>query len=167
MMSNNPLQICTFEINLDLATIPANRQWVVNPVAPRPFFQIPLGKNVLVKKIEATCDMGVVAPNNFIVVEDYQLIFRLMEFNGNVLGISRGLVFNPSSGFWFVSSSTFDTICCSMNNPSLDFDEGIIMGGLELWDGNQFILSNTTTPLPSIARFYINIYFEDIDGTTI
>lgn len=165
-MNNNSLQICTFEINLDLATIPANRQWVVNPVAPRPFFQIPLGKNVLVKKIEATCDMGVVAPNQNIVVEDYQILFRLMEFNGNVLGISRGLVVNPASGIWFVTSSTFDTIALSMNNPSLDFDEGIIMGGLELWDGNQFILSNTSTPLPAIARFYINIYFDDINDET-
>lgn len=161
-MSNNPLQICTFEINLDLATIPANRQWVVNPVPPRPFFQIPLNKNVLVKKLEATCDMGVVSPNNNIVVEDYQILFRLMEFNGAVLGIQRGLVQNPVSGQWSVTSSTFDTVCFSMNNPSLDFEEGIIMGGLELWDGNQFILSNTTTPLPSIARFYINIYFQDI-----
>lgn len=159
---NDPLQICTFEINLNLATIPVNRQWVVNPVPPRPFFKIPLNKNVLVKKLEATCDMGVVSPNNNIVVEDYQILFRLMEFNGAVLGIQRGLVQNPVSGLWSVTSSTFDTICLSMNNPTLDFEEGIIMGGLELWDGNQFILSNTTTPLPLIARFYINIYFEDV-----
>jgi hypothetical protein len=162
-----PLQIATFEINLNLANIPANRQWVVNPVAPRPFFEIPLGKNVLVKKLEATCDMGVLAPNNNIVVEDYQILFRLMEFNGNVLGISRGLIFNPTSGFWFVSSSTFDVICMSMASPVLDFEEGIIMGGLELWDGNQFVLSNTTTVLPAIARFYVNIYFQEVEDVEI
>jgi hypothetical protein len=160
---NNNLQICTFQINLDLATIPANREWVINSVPPRPFFQIPLNKNVLVKKIEAICDMGVVPPNNNIVVSDYQIVFRLMEFNGSVLGISKGLIINPTIGVWSITSSTFDTIACTLSNPSLDFPEGIIMGGLELWDGNQFILSNTTTPLPAIARFYINVYFQDID----
>jgi hypothetical protein len=162
-----PLQIATFEINLNLANIPANRQWVVNPVAPSPFFEIPLGKNVLVKKLEATCDMGVLAPNNNIVVEDYQILFRLMEFNGNVLGISRGFVFNPLSGVWQVSSSSFDVICLSMSCPTLDFEEGLILGGLELWNGNQFVLSNTTTILPSIARFYVNIYFEELNYDSI
>lgn len=162
-MNNKELQIATFEINLNLASIPANRQWVVNPVAPRPFFQIPLGKNVLVKKIEATCDMGVLAPNNNIIVSDYQILFRLMEFNGQVLGISRGLILNPVSGVWSVTSSTFDTVCLSMSCPTLDFEEGIVLGGLELWDGNQFVLSNTTTVLPAIARFYVNVYFQDID----
>jgi hypothetical protein len=163
-MKNKALQIATFEINLNLATIPANRQWVVNPVAPRPFFQLPLNKNVLVKKIEATVDMGVLAPNNNIIVSDYQILFRLMEFNGQVLGISRGLIFNPTAGGWQVSSSTFDTIALSMSNPHLDFEDGVIMGGLELWDGNQIILSNTTTTLPAIARFYVNVYFIDIDN---
>jgi hypothetical protein len=161
---NKPLQIATFEINLNLTTIPSNRQWVVNPVAPRPFFELPLNKNVLVKKIEATADMGTVSPNNNIIISDYQLLFRLMEFNGNVLGISRGLIINPSSGLWQVTSSTFDTICLSMSAPHLDFEEGVIMGGLELWDGNQIVLSNTTTTLPAIARFYVNVYFIDIDN---
>ena len=162
-MNSNSLQIATFEINLNLASIPANRQWVVNPVPPRPFFSLPLNKNVLVKKIEATCDMGVVPPNQAIVVEDYQILFRLMEFNGSVLGISRGLIQNPVSGAWSVTSSTFDTVCLSMSCPTLDFEEGIILGGLELWDGNQFVLSNTTTVLPAIARFYVNVYFQDVD----
>jgi hypothetical protein len=164
---NKPLQIATFEINLNLANIPANRQWVVNPTVPRPFFEIPLGKNVLVKKLEATVDMGVVSPNENIVVEDYQILFRLMEFNGNVLGISRGLIFNAISGAWLVSSSTFDVMCMSMSAPVLDFEEGIIMGGLQLWDGNQIVLSNTTTPLPAIARFYVNIYFQEVEDVEI
>jgi hypothetical protein len=90
-----------------------------------------------------------------------------MEFNGNVLGISRGLIFNATAGFWFVSSSTFDVICMSMASPVLDFEEGIIMGGLELWDGNQFVLSNTTTVLPAIARFYVNIYFQEVEDVEI
>ena len=160
---NKPLKIATFEITLDLAGIPANRQWLINNFLPRPFFEIPLGKNVLVKKIEATADMGVLAPNNDIVIQDYQILFRLMEFNGAVLGIQRGLVINPVSGVWQVTSSTFDTICLSYSNPTLDFDEGIIMGGLELWYGSQFVLSNITTPLPAIARFYVNIYFQECD----
>ena len=162
-MNDAPLQIATFQIDLNLATIPANRQWVVSPVPPRPFFALPLNKNVLVKKIEATCDMGVTPPNQNIVVEDYQILFRIMEFNGSVLGISRGLIINPVVGAWSITSSSFDTICLSMNCPTLDFQDGVLMGGLELWDGNQFVLSNTTTTLPPSARFFVNVYFIDPD----
>ena len=160
--SINPLQVCVFEVNLNLATIPASRVWQI-PLGspPLPIYQIPVSRNVLIKRIEVGFDMGVVGANQNILISNWGLNFALVNQNGAVMTPNRGRLFNAVAGVFQAIPATETILGFSQNSPSINFENGLVGGGLQLSGGCQFVLSNTTTTLPANARFYLNIYFQD------
>ena len=161
--SINPLQVCVFEVNLDLAAIPANRTWAINTGAnPLPIYQIPTSRNVLIKRIEVGYDMGVIGANQNILISNWALNLRLTNQNGAIKIPDRGRFLNAVAGVFQANAVAETTLGFSQNAPSINFENGLEAGGLQLAAGNFIVMSNTTTVLPATARFYLNIYYQDL-----
>jgi hypothetical protein len=155
------LQVSSFELSVDLATIPANREWNFSPNSPQPNLLLPLNRNVLVKKIEAEFDMTTTAPNDNIIIESWSLRFRPTYLDGVFILGFQGTIINPVAGvFTVIPGSPVLTI--DNYNTSLSFDDNFLLGGITIWNNCQIKFSNTTTVLPADFNIYVNIYWEEL-----
>lgn len=154
------LNVSTFEGNIDLNTIPANRTWAVAPVSPVPFYVIGTNKNVQIKKIEVGATYNSLAPNDNIILENWSTQLGLLNRDRTVLRPIIGSVSTITSGV-FTGLAPLNSILLpfSQSSPIIDFgDDYILAGGLSQ---AAFTLkfSNIITPLNTVLRYYINIYW--------
>lgn len=157
------LNVSTFEGNIDLTTIPVNRQWVIPAPTPTPFYIVGSNKNVAVKKIEVGVTYNALSPDDNITLLDWGVDLVPCQFDQSTITGIVGTVTNPTSGiFTIVNSSLRIHMNYSKNCPIIDFgDDYILIGGLQQ-DSVYLVFSNTTTTLGTVVRYYINIFWEEL-----
>ena len=150
------LKICQFVANYSLSGIPLNR--AVAPQGPNSNLIIPLGKNVIIKKISVDC---IYNQGGDLLVFDYQLGFFFIDFKGDIIRPNHVNIINrPSTGGFDLNN-----IGLSINKYNPVQNYFVKAGGIRITNYfdrfNKIVLSNTTSAILSNISFLISIYYVD------
>ena len=156
--------VTSFNMVLSLGTIVPSRAWMIPDNWGKYLF--PEFKNVKVFKIHVApiCEF----PVGDIICSNWGFCFNIQDVSSSILRCVEGVIVNPNL------LNTFDSTAFMLtnNSPSIDFENGMICGGIGAWfDGTEspfsstsyIQLSNTTSALPTSINFQVSVFYENIE----